>query len=103
MRAVLLAEAIKEGRMFDVRDAEPRRILAVPKIASDGRRGAARPSAHYDPVRQRTGLALELGEDRFGDVVVATPVRRPLREGELVHIVTVEARGERRRISVKGA
>ena len=31
-----------------------------------------------------------LSEDRFGDVVVAAPVRRPLRVSELVHVMAAK-------------
>ena len=45
-------------------------------------------------------LALHLGEDRLGDVVVASPVGGALGVGELVHVVAAPLAGQPPRLSV---
>src|SRR6185437_6804722 len=67
---------------------------AVTDVAAERGRSAACAGADHDPARHRVGLALHLAEDRFGDVVVATPVGGALGVGELIHVVPTATFGQ---------
>ncbi len=62
-------------------------MAAVADVAPQRGRRAAGTRAADDPLRHRVRLLGHLLEDRFGDVVVGTPVGGALGVGELVHEV----------------
>ena len=83
-----------EHRRSGIDHAQPRRQPPVADEAADRGRGPAGAGAARPPKRARGALQPHLGEDRFGDVVVAAPVRRPLGIGELVEVVAAGLGGE---------
>ena len=58
--------------------------MAEARVAADRCARPAGPGSHNDPRRNGVSLHRHLVEDRLGDVVVAPPVGRTLRVGELI-------------------
>lgn len=92
--------ALEEAGVLGVRDTDTGVVLHVVDVAGDGRGGAAGTGGGDDPGGLGEALQLELTEDGFGDVVVASPVRGPLGVGELVHVVAAGLHSEASRLLV---
>ena len=82
---------------YDGRNAEPsgsttpnRVGCRVAHVPAERGRGAAGSGADDDPRRCAVRFEGHLGEGRFGDVVVAAPVRGPFGVGELVEVVPIQ-------------
>ena len=69
-------------------------MAVVANVAANRGRCAARASARHNPARHSVLLCLQLAEDGFRNIVVATPVGGPLCVGELIHIVTAGLNGQ---------
>ncbi|PAV92643.1 hypothetical protein WR25_05288 [Diploscapter pachys] len=89
-----ILEMAVEDRMHGVGDAQFAVIATIADEPPDRRRRAAGSCAAHHPGRHRMLLRRHLREDRFGDVVVATPVGRALGIGELVDEMTAGFRSE---------
>src|SRR6478752_6584407 len=64
-------------------------MAVVAQVPADCGARSTGAGAYHDPFRHRVRLQVQLAENRFGDIVVAAPVRRPLGVGELVHVMPV--------------
>ncbi len=89
-----VAPALVERRVLWVDDSHGGVEPAESNVAPN--RGARTPgtSADHDPARYRITLERHLLEDRFGDVVVAAPVRGSFGERELVEVETTGRLGQ---------
>ena len=79
-----------EDRVLRIDDAHERRVPPEAGVPSDRRARPACAGADDDPRGDRMPLEGHLGEDRLRDVVVAAPIGRALREGELIQEVSAE-------------
>jgi hypothetical protein len=84
----------EEGRAFWIDDAQPGGRTVQAQVPAEGGRGTSGSGADDDPGWYAVRFQGHLGQRRFGDVVVAPPVRGPLGIGELVEEVPVQLGGE---------
>ena len=91
-----------EDRVLRVDDAHPRGVPAEAGVAADRRARPAGSGPHHDPRGNGVSLQRHLAEDRLRDVVVAAPVGRALRVGELVEEVPAALGREPLRLVVHG-
>src|SRR5690606_28012059 len=88
------APAAVERRTLWVDDGDAGGMLPISHVTAEGRTRPTCSGADDDPVRDRMPLARELAESALGDVVIATPVGRPLGVTELSQIVATAFAGE---------
>src|SRR3990167_11368675 len=94
--AVALLPRVKENRMLGIGDTQTGLMSAITQIATERCRSAASASRTDNPARLRVPLALHLTENGFGDIVVAAPISHPLGIAELIQVVAVAHRGDRK-------
>src|SRR5690606_15061339 len=91
---------IEKDRVFRIGHTDPAVVALVAYITPYGCCGAARTATADDPVWHRVGFLLHLAEDGFGNIVIAAPVRRPFRIGELIHVMPAQLARQAFRLAI---